>query len=253
MIVSTLPPREEMLQAFARRDPSYEGVFVTAVRTTGIFCRPTCSARRPSADNVEFFATPRDALFAGYRPCLRCSPLEPAGAAPGWLRPLLDAVAAEPERRWRDTDLVARWSGDEFVLLLDGVGTPGNAERVRDQVERVLRDPVELGPGRDAVELEGTVGLALSGGDTPEPESLIRAAEDDMLRRKPSSLSQRARCQNSLSSRRSLSGPRQPCTRITGARTTRGLATFPSTARPRPGVPIQGRPFVSSAMALIAF
>lgn len=103
---------------------------------------------------------------------------------------VLQTIGRRLRQTVRDTDLVARWSGDEFVLLLDGVGTPGNAERVRDQVERVLRDPVELGPGRDAVELEGTVGLALSGGDTPEPESLIRAAEDDMLRRKPSSLSQ---------------------------------------------------------------
>lgn len=115
MIASPLPPRQEMLRAFARRDPSYEGVFVTAVRTTGIFCRPTCTARQPLADNVEFFATPRDALFAGYRPCLRCSPLEPAGAAPVWLRPLLDAVAAEPERRWRDADLVALGLNPERV------------------------------------------------------------------------------------------------------------------------------------------
>jgi AraC family transcriptional regulator, regulatory protein of adaptative response / methylated-DNA-[protein]-cysteine methyltransferase len=107
MITSTLPPRDEMLRAFHERDASYEGVFVTAVKTTGIFCRPTCTARRPKPDNVEFFASPRDALFAGYRPCRRCSPLEIAGSAPDWLRPVLDAVAAEPERRWRDADLAA--------------------------------------------------------------------------------------------------------------------------------------------------
>jgi AraC family transcriptional regulator of adaptative response/methylated-DNA-[protein]-cysteine methyltransferase len=107
MITSTLPPRDEMLRAFEQRDSSYEGVFVTAVKTTGIFCRPTCTARRPKPENVEFFATPRDALFAGYRPCLRCTPMEIAGAAPDWLRPVLDAVAAEPERRWRDADVAA--------------------------------------------------------------------------------------------------------------------------------------------------
>ena len=115
MITSTLPPRDEMLRAFAERDSSYEGVFVTAVKTTGVFCRPTCSARRPRADNVEFFASPRDALFAGYRPCLRCTPMDIAGAAPGWLRPLLDAVAAEPERRWRDADVAAMGVAPERV------------------------------------------------------------------------------------------------------------------------------------------
>ncbi len=115
MITSTLPPRDEMLRAFQQRDSSYEGVFVTAVKTTGIFCRPTCTARRPKEENVEFFASPRDALFAGYRPCLRCSPLEIAGSAPDWLRPAIDAVAAEPERRWRDADLVAMGISPERV------------------------------------------------------------------------------------------------------------------------------------------
>ena len=107
MIASTLPPRDEMLRAFLARDAAYEGVFVTGVRTTGIFCRPSCTARKPLPEHVEFFATPRDALFAGYRPCLRCEPLETAGAPPAWLKPVLDAVEADPARRWRDADVVA--------------------------------------------------------------------------------------------------------------------------------------------------
>jgi AraC family transcriptional regulator of adaptative response/methylated-DNA-[protein]-cysteine methyltransferase len=94
-----------MLSAFDARDASYEGVFVTGVRTTGIFCRPTCSAKKPRPEHVEFFPTPREALFAGYRPCKRCRPLEPAGAPPGWLRRLLAEVEADPSRRWRDQDL----------------------------------------------------------------------------------------------------------------------------------------------------
>ena len=101
----TLPRREEMLEAFLGRDPAYEGVFVTAVRTTGIFCRTVCTARKPNPENVEFFGTSRDALLAGYRPCKRCKPLRPLGAAPIWLTPVLDAVEADPTRRWRDSDL----------------------------------------------------------------------------------------------------------------------------------------------------
>lgn len=67
-----------MVEAFLHRDASYEGVFSTAVKTTGIFCRPTCSARKPLPSNVEFFATTQGALLAGFRPCLRCSPMDGA-------------------------------------------------------------------------------------------------------------------------------------------------------------------------------
>lgn len=94
-----------MMEAFLGRDAAYEGVFVTAVRTTGIFCRTACTARKPNPENVEFYGTCREALMAGYRPCKRCRPLRPLGAAPEWLAPVLDAVEAEPSRRWRDQDL----------------------------------------------------------------------------------------------------------------------------------------------------
>jgi AraC family transcriptional regulator of adaptative response/methylated-DNA-[protein]-cysteine methyltransferase len=120
-----LPPIDQMYEAVLRRDASFDGVFFTAVTTTGIFCRPTCPARKPARDNVEFFPSPRDALFAGYRPCRRCRPLEPAGAAPDWLRPLLDAVQESPEQRWKDTDLrsrgiepsrVRRWFKEQYGM-----------------------------------------------------------------------------------------------------------------------------------------
>lgn len=115
---ATLPARRQLLQAFLRRDASFDGVFVAAVRTTGIFCRPTCPARRPKPENIVFYGAPREALAAGYRPCKRCSPMGKVGEAPAWLAPLLDAVDREPTRRWRDADLrhlglspsrIARW------------------------------------------------------------------------------------------------------------------------------------------------
>jgi AraC family transcriptional regulator of adaptative response/methylated-DNA-[protein]-cysteine methyltransferase len=108
MIKPALPPESRMWQAFETRDASFDGVFVTAVRTTGIFCRPSCSAKKPRRENVVFMATAREALFQGYRACLRCRPLDPPGAPPEWIRPLLEALAAEPARRWRDADLRAR-------------------------------------------------------------------------------------------------------------------------------------------------
>jgi AraC family transcriptional regulator of adaptative response/methylated-DNA-[protein]-cysteine methyltransferase len=115
METTALPPRSEMLRALARRDDAYEGVFVVAVRTTGIFCRPGCRARTPKPGNVEFFPEARAALLAGYRPCRRCRPLEPPDRAPDWLRPLLERVDTEPARRWRDGDLRALGLSPERV------------------------------------------------------------------------------------------------------------------------------------------
>ena len=102
-----LPPRDEMVAAMLACDAAYEGVFVTAVRTTGIYCRPTCTARKPLPRNVDFYATCADAAAAGYRACLRCRPLEAADRPPAWIAPLLDAVERDPQRAWTQADLRA--------------------------------------------------------------------------------------------------------------------------------------------------
>ena len=107
MIETRLPSRDQMLEALLARDASFDGVFITAVKTTGIFCRPACPARRPRPENIEFYATPRDALVAGFRPCRRCRPLEPPGTPPGWVRRLVEEVEGQPARRWTDQDLRA--------------------------------------------------------------------------------------------------------------------------------------------------
>jgi AraC family transcriptional regulator of adaptative response/methylated-DNA-[protein]-cysteine methyltransferase len=60
--------------AILRRDPGWDGRFVMAVSSTGIYCRPSCPARRPSRDRVRFFASPTDARADGYRACKRCRP-----------------------------------------------------------------------------------------------------------------------------------------------------------------------------------
>lgn len=90
--------RVEMERAFYKKDASYDGVFFVAVRTTGIFCRPSCPAR-PKRENVEFFRTIREAIFAGYRPCKRCHPTEVNGAPPKWAADLMRRVENEPESK----------------------------------------------------------------------------------------------------------------------------------------------------------
>ena len=62
--------------AFMRRDRSWDGRVIGAVKTTGIYCKPSCPARRPRREHVEFFASADEARSAGYRPCLRCKPDE---------------------------------------------------------------------------------------------------------------------------------------------------------------------------------
>jgi len=61
-------------QAVVDRDRSQDGKFVFAVSSTGVYCRPSCAARRPRRENVTFFGKPEDAEKAGYRACLRCRP-----------------------------------------------------------------------------------------------------------------------------------------------------------------------------------
>lgn len=74
-----LPDEAVCWQAVLERDRAYDGTFVYAVRTTGIFCRPSCPARRPKRSSVRFF-TAAEAARAGFRPCRRCRPLRGEGA-----------------------------------------------------------------------------------------------------------------------------------------------------------------------------
>ncbi len=78
-----LPDTEICERARLSRDPRFDGRFVTAVLTTGIYCRPICPARVPASDNVRYFPTAAAAQDAGYRPCLRCRP-EEARRLPEW-------------------------------------------------------------------------------------------------------------------------------------------------------------------------
>jgi len=102
-----LPPSETMYRALVHRDPSFEGIFFAGVRTTGIFCRPTCSAKKPARKNVDFFATPSEALHGGYRPCLRCHPMNADKRPPQLIERLRAEVERAPGGRLTDKELAA--------------------------------------------------------------------------------------------------------------------------------------------------
>jgi AraC family transcriptional regulator of adaptative response / DNA-3-methyladenine glycosylase II len=101
-------------RALRTRDARFDGRFYTAVRTTGVFCRPICPARTPRPENCEFYPSAAAASEAGYRPCLRCRP-EAAPGTPAWL-----GTSATVQRALRLIDQGA----------LDAAGAPDLAERL---------------------------------------------------------------------------------------------------------------------------
>lgn len=103
--MNRMPSASTMYRALTDRDASFDGAFVAAIRTTGVFCRPGCGARKPNRENVEFFPTPGDALRAGYRPCRRCQPMDPAHQPPAWVTAALDLADRSLDRRISAGDL----------------------------------------------------------------------------------------------------------------------------------------------------
>ncbi len=99
---------QEKYNAIGRKDSLYEGVFVTAVTTTGIFCRPSCRARKPKAENVVFYDTAQEALQHGYRPCKVCRPMEKPGETPDYIKLIIKELHENPCLRIRDHDLRQR-------------------------------------------------------------------------------------------------------------------------------------------------
>lgn len=104
----TTPPVPEMRRARMARDATYDGVFWVGVRTTGIFCRPSCPARPPKEENVMYMDSIVAAQAAGLRACKRCRPTETAGAPPELVRRLLAMSEEAGDQRLEDRELRAR-------------------------------------------------------------------------------------------------------------------------------------------------
>jgi len=124
--------RESCYRAVKSRDRRFDGIFYTAVHTTGIYCRPSCPARTPGLQNVSFFPTAAAAQAAGFRACKRCLP---------------DATPGSP-----DWDVAADAAGRAMRLIADGVidrdGVEGLAHRVGYTSRHLTRLlTAELGAG----------------------------------------------------------------------------------------------------------
>lgn len=144
---TAFPTDEARWAALERRDPAADGRFVYSVRTTGVYCRPTCGARRPRRENVRFHEACSDAERAGFRPCRRCRPRDaspetrPAAAVAEACRfieesPGIPSMKALAER--------ARMSGSHFTRIFEKATglTPRayaagiRARRAREEVKR---------------------------------------------------------------------------------------------------------------------
>jgi AraC family transcriptional regulator, regulatory protein of adaptative response / methylated-DNA-[protein]-cysteine methyltransferase len=99
---------DQKYQAILDKNPAFEGIFVTAVKTTGIFCKPTCTARKPKRENVEFFPTTNAALQHGYRPCKVCQPMKLLGQTPPEIQQLLNEIETNPFLKIKDQNLRER-------------------------------------------------------------------------------------------------------------------------------------------------
>ncbi len=97
---------KEKYKAIVRKDSLYEGVFFTAVKTTMIFCRPTCSARKPKPENVVFYENTKEAILHGYRPCKVCKPLQLLGTPPEIVQCVLQELNDFPYKKIGDNDLI---------------------------------------------------------------------------------------------------------------------------------------------------
>ena len=99
---------EQKYDAIGKSETIYEGMFVTAVKTTKIFCRPSCRARKPLAKNVVFYKNSEEALKHGYRPCKVCRPMELEEENPRYIQQLLKELQDNPYERIKDRDLKQR-------------------------------------------------------------------------------------------------------------------------------------------------
>ena len=139
-----LDPRR-CYSALKARDARFDGRFFVAVSTTGIYCRPVCTARTPGQDRCSFYANAASAERAGYRPCLRCRPELAPGQAP------VDAVRT-----------AARWA---VARIESGALNEGDLERLAAEYgisSRQLRRVVETEFGVTPVELAQTRRLLLA-------------------------------------------------------------------------------------------
>ena len=174
MIMQMQLSDDDRWNAFATRDRNYDGAFVMGVRTTGVYCRPSCPARRPHRHNTQFFETPAEAEQAGFRPCKRCRPHAVDGApierSVQAARAYLDARVGQrvPLARLGKAVGLSPWHVQRAFTRLVGVSPKAYQEaRQRERYKDQLRSGATVGRaayGREATEIGMRPGSYRRGG-----------------------------------------------------------------------------------------
>lgn len=142
------------------------------MRTTNVFCRPSCPARKPLERNVRFFETEREALFAGFRPCRRCRPMREDDAPP-WIAAIMARIDERPDERLRDGELrrdgvdpgrARRWFQARFGLTLHAYA---RARRLGESLRRIRN-----GSGRGELPIGAPTSRT---GGAPIPTTMIES------------------------------------------------------------------------------
>ncbi len=146
--------RLERLRIIESRSPGHDGAFVFAVRSTGIYCRPSCPSRRPRPERVVFFGAPDEAERAGFRPCRRCRPREAGAGDPrsGWVRRVCRAIEARSGEPPRLADLARKAGVGPHHLLRSFKRQVGVTPRQYADQVRLARLKTHLRKGRNVTD-----------------------------------------------------------------------------------------------------
>ncbi len=129
MIMTRKMTFEEKYAVLGTKNTQYDGIYYTGVKTTGIFCRPSCRARTPLSKNVIFYDTVAEAMNNGLRPCKICKPLEEIGTTPDFVKKVIAKLQAAPHIKISDDDLIEmdiqphtmrRWFKQNYHLTFHG-------------------------------------------------------------------------------------------------------------------------------------
>jgi AraC family transcriptional regulator of adaptative response/methylated-DNA-[protein]-cysteine methyltransferase len=173
------PSDDELYTALLARDEQFDGRAWVGVRTTGIFCRLTCPARKPKRENCTFYEDVGSCLDAGYRPCRRCKPLTSSHHLDPVAKSLIDAMEADPARKWSERD-VADMGYDPSTVRRIFKRQFGTTFLEMARLRRVRHGAVSLSRGQRVIDAQLDSGFESAAG--------FRAALARVLGRAPSEL-----------------------------------------------------------------
>lgn len=154
-------PLDPRLVAVMARDRSADGNFVYAVRSTGVFCRPSCASRRPLREHIAFFDTAAEAKRAGYRACLRCQP-ENASLGNDMVREVCRYIDSQGDQPPRLRELAARFGFSPHYLARSFKAAVGMTPRAYAAFGRVERLKGRLQSGESVTDALYNAGFGSS-------------------------------------------------------------------------------------------